>query len=333
MSGDETIDATVGLRPGRGALRQGVLRVRRRLRRPARRRPPGLRAGVEPADQGPRVGPAHGLPRAVDPLHRLRPAPPRPLPLLPRPRGARVEPRRPLRRRHGPHVRRLRRAGARAARSGSAAATPRSRATPTSSTASRSRPRPSTPVRGHAARRVAVQRRHLRHRPGLRGAAAAHAGPPAARGPALRRDDAHRAAQGDPVVPQAGRPGRPGRRLERVPRRRPRRRWPTRPTPCSATACRGRPMAPRDARRLRPRRRGQGAGRHALPAHRTCPRTSARRGSRAWRRGALRPAAGLRRASGPTAATSRAGPSSGRATASTSWPTTARSATCSATAC
>ena len=53
--------------PGRGALRPGVLRVRRRLRGPARRRAPGLRAGLEPAHQGARVGPAHGLPRAVAP--------------------------------------------------------------------------------------------------------------------------------------------------------------------------------------------------------------------------------------------------------------------------
>ena len=43
----------------------------------------------------------------------------------------------------------------------------------------------------HPAGRVALQRRHLRHRPGLRAAAAAHAGPPAARGPRLRRPDAH----------------------------------------------------------------------------------------------------------------------------------------------
>ena len=43
---------------------------------------------------------------------------------------------------------------------------------------------------GHPAGRVAVERRHLRHRPGLRAAAAAHAGPPAARGPHLRRPDA-----------------------------------------------------------------------------------------------------------------------------------------------
>ena len=79
-----------GPAPGRGALRPGVLRVRRRLRRPARRGPPGLRAGVEPAHQGARVGPADGLPRAVHPLHRLRHPARRPLPLLPRPRGARL---------------------------------------------------------------------------------------------------------------------------------------------------------------------------------------------------------------------------------------------------
>ena len=113
ITGDTTIDATVGPAPGRGALRPGVLRVRRRLRGPARRRPPGLRAGVEPADQGARVGPAHGLPRAVDPLHRLRHPHRRPLPLLPRPRGARLAARHPLRRRHGPAVRHLRRAACR----------------------------------------------------------------------------------------------------------------------------------------------------------------------------------------------------------------------------
>ncbi len=70
---------------GRGALRPGVLRVRRRLGGPARRRAPGLRAGVEPADQDPRVGPPHGLPRAVDPLHPLRQPPRRPVPVLARP--------------------------------------------------------------------------------------------------------------------------------------------------------------------------------------------------------------------------------------------------------
>ena len=48
----------------------------------------------------------------------------------------------------------------------------------------------------------------------LRGAAAAHAGAPAARGPALRRPDAARAPQGDPELPAARRPARPWRPLE-----------------------------------------------------------------------------------------------------------------------
>ena len=73
----------------RGALRARVPRVRRRLRRAARRRAPRVRAGVEPAHEDPRVGPADGVPRAVDALHPVRHAPRRPLPLLPRPRRAR----------------------------------------------------------------------------------------------------------------------------------------------------------------------------------------------------------------------------------------------------
>ena len=72
ISGDHSVDATVGLRTRRGAVREGVLRVRRRLRRPARRRPPGLRAGLQHAHQDPRVGPADELPRAEHPVHRLR---------------------------------------------------------------------------------------------------------------------------------------------------------------------------------------------------------------------------------------------------------------------
>ena len=42
ISGDATVDATVGLQPGRGALREGLLRVRRRLGGPAGRGAPGL---------------------------------------------------------------------------------------------------------------------------------------------------------------------------------------------------------------------------------------------------------------------------------------------------
>ena len=90
-----------------------------------------------------------------------------------------------------------------------------------------------------------------------------------------------------------------------------------------------------DARRLRPRRRGQGRRRDALPVHRTCPRRRSLDRVRAH----VAPTsgcavrAGLRRRAHATAATSRAGPSSASTTASTCCPTTAPSATCSATAC
>ncbi len=140
------IDATVGAGPGRAALRPGLLRVRRRLGRPAGRGAPGLRAGVQPADQGPRVGPAHGLHGAVHPLHRLRRPPhQRPLPLLPGSRDPRVAPRRPLRRRHGPHVRHLRDAAPGPAGLVRPAVSQASRATPTSPSGGPCGPRPSTP--------------------------------------------------------------------------------------------------------------------------------------------------------------------------------------------
>ena len=68
---------------------------------------------------------------------------------------------------------------------------------------------------------VAVEHRDLRDRPVLRAAAAAHARAPAARGASLRRHDARRAAQGDPVVPAARRRPRAWRRVVRLPRRDP----------------------------------------------------------------------------------------------------------------
>ena len=129
----------------RGALRPRVPRVRRRLRRAARRRAPRVRAGVEPAHQDPRVGPAHGVPRAVDALHRVRPEARRSLPLLPRPRRARLARARvALHRRHGRAVHHVRRDAAAAHRRGRASATRRNRATPTSSTSRRSRRRRAT---------------------------------------------------------------------------------------------------------------------------------------------------------------------------------------------
>ena len=72
---------------------------------------------------------------------------------------------------------------------------------------------------GHPAGGVAVQRRHLRHRPGLRAAAAADAGLTRCPRPAAYADlMLARAAQGGAVVPQAGRPRGPGRGLEHLPR-------------------------------------------------------------------------------------------------------------------
>ena len=145
ISGDHTDRRHRRPAPGRGALREGVRRVRRRLRRPARRRPPGLRAGVEHPHQGARVGPADELPRAEHPLHRLRRPPRRPLPLLPRPGRAGQPPRHPLRRRHGPPVRRLQ-PGAR--RPSPTTSGPPSRAIPTTATSCSARrrgPRRSTP--------------------------------------------------------------------------------------------------------------------------------------------------------------------------------------------
>ena len=96
-------------------------------------------------------------------------------------------------------------------------------------------------VRGVLPGRLPVQRRHLRHRPGLRGAAAAHAVAPAARVPGLRRPHAQRAAQGHPELPEAGRPRRPGRGLEHLPGVHPRPRWRRSPAACSRTASRPTP--------------------------------------------------------------------------------------------
>ena len=202
--------------PGRGALRPGVLRVRRRLGGPARRRPPGLRAGVEPAHQGARVGPAHGLPRAVDPLHRLRHPPRRALPLLPRPRACCSS---PLGTRYVGDMDRLfdtyAELRAPAAATSSGTGTRRTRPTPTSSTARPSGPRRSTrcgascrrprcPTSGIYGTGQGYEQLLLRMR--------AHPLPEARAYADLMLD---RAAQGHPVVPQAGRPRRPGRGLER----------------------------------------------------------------------------------------------------------------------
>ena len=234
ISGDATVDATVGPEAGRGALREGVPRVRRRLGGPARRRAPGLRAGLQRPDQGARAGPAHGLPRAVDPLHRLRqPADHRPLPLLPgpglleSPLGARYV---------GEMDRMFDTYGELLPRSrpGWPRVIPARPATPTSSTARRCGPRRSTPS-------AACCRPASLSNVGIYGtgqsyehAAAADARAPAPRGARSYADhDARRAAQGHPVVSPAGRPARTGGRVVDVPRRGP---GPRRPEWSSASS-------------------------------------------------------------------------------------------------
>ena len=102
VRGREGTERRAGLRRRRGRarggpLRAGLHRLRRRLDRPGRRRPRRLRVGLQRAHQDPSARPARRLPRAVDPLHPLRPADrgDRRLPLLLRRRArARVRARR-----------------------------------------------------------------------------------------------------------------------------------------------------------------------------------------------------------------------------------------------
>ena len=249
-------------RARRGAVRARLHRLRRRLHRPGRRRAPRLRVGLEHPHQGAPARPAGRLPRAVDPLHPLRPADGagRRLPLL-------------------------------LATTSSAPSTPR-RWTRSSATtrqgletvlawAAERWPRGDEPERawrqldpGQGARPAAraparldpQPRRHLRLGPGLRAAPAAPVRLAAAGGARVRRDDPRRAQAGDPELRRPGRAARPRRRVDRVPATAPR-----------GHRARRRPPGPRPPRgggralgRAGPRRR------HARP---TCwpPRCTSRR--------------------------------------------------------
>ena len=159
--------APSGPRARRAALRAGVHRVRRRLGRPARRRAPGLRGRVQHPDQGARVGPAHGLPRAVHALRALHGPAGRPLE-VPRARGARRPPAaRALRRGRSTARSRPTRAGSSRCASTGRARVPRRPAADTDAVyrmTIRAKALDSAaraPARGHA-----LERRHLRHRPG-----------------------------------------------------------------------------------------------------------------------------------------------------------------------
>ena len=258
--------------------------------------------------------------------------------------AARLAARRPLRRRHGPRCSTPTASCCRGCRPGWPSRFPQQagdsdfvyRQAVTGQVARR----PARP----AARRVAVQRRHLRHRPVLRAAAAAHARPPAPRGPPVRRHDARRAAQGDPLVPPAGR-RRPtaaasGRtylgvdpRADVTPRGAPLAR-PASSHPADGTCVRRRRASRGHAARLRPRRRGEGPGRSLFLATSAAPSARRPAGSRLLApRRPRGPAARLRGGPAQPPPPARAAPSSAPTTASSSSPTTARSATCSATAC
>ncbi len=160
---------------------------------------------------------------------------------------------------------------------------------------------------------------------------------PAARGALLRRAHADRAAQGDPVVPPARRPARARRGVVGVLRQHPQRDGAGAGAPLARrhhrAPGRGGGQARGAAGRLRPRRRGQAdRGHRVQPDARSarpsscagCASSASTTGSRS-----CTPTWGTAR----TAATGRAGPSSGRTTASRSWSTTAPSGTSSATGC
>ena len=187
----------------------------------------------------------------------------------------------------------------------------------------------------HAARAAAggddVERRALRQRPGIRGAAAADVRASPRRGPRVRAADARRAAQGDSGVSRARRSADPRRPLDRIPggarakpSRRPRDRW---WMARAGAASRSR------AHRFRSGRRGEGGRRRPLCGVRAARRSAADDRARALGRRPRGAAAGVRRARARTAATSPAARSSAPAIASTSSPTTARSATSSGTVC
>ena len=316
----------------RAALRARVQRVRRRLRRAARRRAPGLRGRVEHPDQGARVGPADGLPRAVDALrartptgraaagsttcrreldgHPLRARYVETLDRAFETYARWIEPMREYWSRRFPKPAERQRRGL-----------PRRPSAPRRSTrCAACCPRPRARTSGSSAPAQAYEALLLRMR--------AH---PLARGAAVRGPDARRAPEGHPGVSDAV--DRPGAR----------RRWSrylaeTREETArvaqrlldgdrAGAAARG------DAHRLRPGRRGQGRGRRAVrrvgPAGRPAARPSRASSAPEERRQVLAPTSGR----ATTGATSRDARSSARATASTCSPTTARSAISSATGC
>ena len=326
------VSSAVGIERADTLVREGLQRVRRRLGRAARRRAHRLRVRLERADQGARVGPPDGVPRAVDALRALHRQAPRPL-ALPRAGGAA---RARCASATSPTMDRAFETYARAASIGCSAISRREypRAPQDSERVHRAaiRAKALDTLRGHAARGDAVERRHLRHRPGLRERCCS--GCARIRSPKCARAPTDMLAELRKVIPAfliARRSARSRRALERVPRRHARA---NRGRRLAAARRRGGGAAGRsDAHRLRSRRRNQGRRRGAL-----CGDDAARRSAAGASRAACRPTSAPpsfapTSASAATAVISPAARSSAPATASTCSPTTARSATCSGTGC
>ena len=184
----------------------------------------------------------------------------------------------------------------------------------------------------HPARGDHLERRCVRNRSGVRGAAAAHARAPAAGSADLRAADARGAAQGHPVVPHAGRSTRPRRRVDRLPREDPRRHRGASSRASSKTSSPSpRPMWPCWTGIPTAKTR---CSRRSVTRTPICPKSQLLDRVRAVaRRRPDRAGARVRRRPDATGGTSPGARSNARRTGSTSSATTARSATSSATAC
>ena len=312
-----------------GALRAGLPRLRRRLDRPGRRRPRRLRVGLQHPHQAAAARPPRRLPGAVDPLHPLRQA------AAEDGGGYRYYRDEELGPEFGAAMDEIFAIYSRSLRPGrgvgGGALAARRRRT-RGALAALDPGQGARPAARPAAGGDAQPRRHLRLRPGLRAAAAAADGLAAAGGARVRRDDPERAEAGDAELRLPGRAPRPRRRVGLLPRTAPRgdrasgsrgsastaatpatapprSSWSTSTAPkrtCSPPACSSRPRTPETEILARL---------DVLDREERAQLLAAMVGER------------------PTAATAPAAASRRCATASRSSPTTAPSATCSATGC
>ena len=218
VGGRSSAPAAVGIGRAERLYSKVFNEYRRRFGRPAWRRASGVRVRLERADQGAGVGPPDGVPGAVDTLRALHRQAPRPL-AIPCAGGAA---RAPLRERYvdddGSDVRDVR-AAHRPVAALFRAAVPASDQDSEGVHRAATRAKALDTLRGHVARLNAVERRDLRHRPGIRSAAAADARASARRGARVRRDMLMELRKVIPGVSGPRRSGRSRRAVERVPGR------------------------------------------------------------------------------------------------------------------